>query len=116
MKKILFAIVMFSSCTNNHNTVKSVSLGKEDSLKVNLIGEWGGNENTAIMVFEKDSMYFTNRKQHYSYKIDSTDIIIKLEIHEYKMKNVSIIKDTFQFYSADLPTIPIKSYRVKKKS
>src|SRR5260221_9437900 len=96
MKTIILLITLyFFGCNNNHaNNAIAQNISKEDSLKNELIGTWGGDGKAPTWNIGIDSIYFYDRSTSYAYKIISPDLVIYLPQSKWALKNISVIKDT----------------------
>jgi hypothetical protein len=110
-----FIALIIIAC--NQNEIKNTTVKKltaDDSLKIELIGKWGGmGEDTPIWDIRPDSIYYYDRSTAYSYKILNSDFIIDLPESKGVLKHVSVIKDTMFFLDEQANT-PIKGYRFPK--
>ena len=97
MKIIFLSIaVLFISCNEQMHSINKLT--HEDSLKIELKGQWGGlGEDGAVWDFRKDSIYYYNRSAAYPYKIINRDLIIYLPESKGILKNIRVIKDTLFF-------------------
>lgn len=104
MKAItLLIVVYFLSCNNQHTSdtiVKEIS--KDDSLKSELIGKWGGDEKAPTWDIVNDSIYYYDTSSPYHgwhpYKIINSDFVIYFNDHTGVLMNTHVVKDTMFFY------------------
>ena len=97
---ILLVCSISFACNSNSNVVKEQSY--EDSLQSLLIGFWGNpNEDTPVWKMDKDSIYYLQRHETYSYKLQGNDVLINNPEYPMWFKNISFIEDTLYFHDAD---------------
>ena len=117
MKNITWLIViLFTSCNNNDVNNKSTKpITKADSLKLELLGEWGGlGEDSPVWEIRSDSIYYFRESKAYPYQILDNNFIIERSTSKGILKNISVVVDTMTFN--DEQGLIIKSYRFKKQT
>lgn len=112
VKGIYFVLTLIFIACNQHDkkNTSSKKVTMEDSLKIKLIGKWGGiGEGTPVWDIRPDSIYYYERSAAYPYKILNGDFIINLPSSKGVLKQISVIKDTMFFLDEQGNTI--KGYR-----
>ena len=96
----LLPCFIFISC--NSKSPKQVPLnnsGDTDSLKIKLIGYWGGLESdTPVWEITLDSIYYFGENKNYHYQLTDRNMVINRNNPKLVFSNISIIADTFIFY------------------
>lgn len=106
--------LLLMSCNLNQNSTQEEpsKFSCIDSLKVNLLGQWGGlKEDSPVWDIRKDSIYYFERSAAYPYRILDHNMIIDLPGSKGILKNISVVKDTMYFL--DEQGGLIKGYRFK---
>lgn len=115
LKRIYFLLTLiFAACDQQDSkNIPSKKMAADDSLKINLIGKWGGlGESTPVWNIMPDSIYYYDRSTAYPYKILNGDFIIYLPESKGVLRHVTVIKDTMSFLDEQNNTI--KGYRFTK--
>ncbi|HEY8688533.1 MAG TPA: hypothetical protein VIM07_04800 [Chitinophagaceae bacterium] len=111
--KIIFLLITILLVSCSEQTQSTNKLTHEDSLKNDLIGQWGGlGEDSPVWDFKKDSIYYYNRSASYPYRIINQDLIIYLPESKGILKNIRVVKDTLFFI--DDQGLPVKGYRMNE--
>jgi hypothetical protein len=117
MKRTCSVILFFSfvACTNNPNKFpdesKKVNIQDSSSLKTNLIGRWGGfNESSPIWNFTTDSVYYFEENRNYRYILKDDALTVFYKEGPFVLKNVNIKGDTL-FYTDNIGIV--KAFRFK---
>lgn len=97
--KVIILIILISSCQTNLKERKNLlqKITPEDSLKLTIIGKWGGLEGEPVWKIEKDSMYYYGEKKSYPYTIKSNDMIVSYKEGPFILKSIHTLKDTLMF-------------------
>lgn len=107
--------MVFLICCNEQPSLKTKVLNNpsyEDSMKLRLIGQWGGlGENSPVWDIRQDSIYYYNRSAAYPYTILNNDLIIYLPESKGILKNIKLIKDTL--FWLDEQGLTVKAFRMK---
>lgn len=117
MKRIaLIAFIFLTACnTRTSNNTSTKRLTKEDSLRLTIVGSWGGpGEDSPVFKIAIDSIYYFQHKRSYPYMIADRDVIIEFPDSKGVLKNVFVVKDTLNF--EDEQGLKIKGYRFKDKA
>jgi hypothetical protein len=117
MKKIGLVVLIFLNACNIQpsDNVSAKKLTKEDSLRLQIIGRWGGiAEDSPVFKITIDSIYYFQHGRSYPYKISGTDLTIEFPDSKTVLKNVFVSKDTLNF--EDDQGLKIKGYRFKDKA
>ncbi|HKO79597.1 MAG TPA: hypothetical protein VJU78_04340 [Chitinophagaceae bacterium] len=115
LKGIYFLVtLMFVACDQpDSKNTPSKTMTADDSLKINLIGKWGGlGESIPVWNIMPDSIYYYGRSAAYPYQILNGDFIIYLPESKGVLKHITVIKDTMSFLDEQNNTI--KGYRFTK--
>jgi hypothetical protein len=112
IKTYFLSTLIFIAC-NQHDTknTEAKNLTADDSLKIKLIGKWGGRgEKVPVWEIRPDSIYYYAHSKAYSYKILNGDFIIDLPESKAIFEDMSVVNDTMFFIDAQAHT-PIRGYR-----
>ena len=113
LKGIYFVLTLIFLACNQHDKKNTLSkkLTMDDSLKIKLIGKWGGiREDTPIWDIRSDSIYYYDRSTAYPYKILNGDFIIDFPEPGAVFEDISVVKDTMFFIDAQAH-ISVRVYR-----
>ena len=114
MKLILFAAILsLLSCTDASSNKKRARETKTDSLRLQLIGKWGGlGEDSPVWEITADSIHFFGAGETFPWKLSGADLIINRNGPSLIFSKVSVIRDTMIFFNEDT-SASISSYRFK---
>lgn len=103
MKKIaatgILIATLLVSCNERPKDIKKMQPNPQnDSLRVTLIGKWGGlNEKSPVWIIRKDSIYYFERSTAYPYNIINHEFIIYFPDHKGLLRNIRVDHDTIFF-------------------
>ena len=81
-----------------HNADKKKVI-EHKSLQKNLIGLWGGlEESEPVWEIKTDSIYYFGEQQSYGYKLYGDSLVVNYKEGQFYLKNISVIEDTLIFF------------------
>lgn len=115
-KKSYYSLLLFIFFACNQPSEKripsSTKLDIADSLKIKLLGKWGGiGESIPVWEIKQDSIYYYDRSITYPYSIIDGNIIVDFYSSRGILKNILVINDTI-FFENELG-VPIRGYRFR---
>ncbi|MBI3137162.1 MAG: hypothetical protein HYZ15_01115 [Sphingobacteriales bacterium] len=81
MRKIylLSILFIFSACKYEKNKAQNNDIAKigNDSLRIKIMGKWGGKEGGPVFEIRKDSIYYYGKDSSYLYKLEGDTFSVK---------------------------------------
>jgi hypothetical protein len=110
-KAALIAFIFLTACNaRTSSNSREKKLTKEDSLRLTIIGPWGGpGEDSPVFKITTDSIYYFQHKRSYPYEIVDKDLLIQFPDSKAVLKNIFVVNDTLNF--EDEQGLKIKGYR-----